>query len=125
MYGVYEMESIWVGLDGVELEATPGHITVEDDVAPWDNYIVTFNDLPEDGNGSILLGGVDVFESDVLPLDLDLSQFNIHRTFGFLTAQASMYGIVTSFESRVVPSPSGLIVLLVVGGLTRRRRRHD
>jgi MYXO-CTERM domain-containing protein len=119
------MESIWVGLDGVELEATPVDISVYDDVWPWDEYHASFEGLPAESNGGILLAGFGAFESDELPLDLDLDAFHLDRLFRMVGVGYQTYGSVSSFESRIVPAPSGAVVLVVLGGLIRRRRRHS
>jgi hypothetical protein len=120
-YGIYEMLAVWVALDGIELEATPFEINIDNDVGFGDSYLAGFYGPFEGSSGAVnLLGPFDLFESDALPLDLDLDAFG-NADFGFGGAPwFDVDGTITSFESRVVPAPSGFVVLLVAGGLIRR-----
>jgi hypothetical protein len=110
--GVYEMEAIWMGLDGIELPAIGNFIEVNlADFPPFHLYEVSFTGIGENGNGNIKLFGFDVFETDALPTDLDLADFDWSRRLEWLGIDWELRGDVLSFERRIVPVPSTLVVV--------------
>jgi hypothetical protein len=123
--GLYDIEAIWMGLDGIELPAIGNFIEVNlADFPPFHMYFVSFTGLPQGGNGNIALFGHDVFETDALPTDLDLADFDWSRRLEWLGIGWELRGDVLSFERRIVPTPSTLLVVLLLGGRSGRRRRR-
>jgi hypothetical protein len=122
--GVYEMEAIWMGLDGIELPAIGNFIEVNlADFPPFHMYFVSFTGIGENGNGNIAMFGFDVFETDALPTNLDLADFDWSRRLEWIGIDWELRGDVLSFERRIVPTPSTLFVVLLLGGRSGRRRR--
>jgi hypothetical protein len=91
----------------------------------FDNYHVTFTDFPTGWSGGTidLIGPNDLFETDALPLDLDLDAFTGQQAFEFIGPGFELRGNIQTFSRRIVPGPSALVVLLIGGFMHRRRSR--
>lgn len=121
--GLYAVESLSVGIDDVYLSAQSAEIIVAD-LLVEDQYFVYFNDVLDDAGGNLFLAGEHAFDSDALPLDLDLDDFNLNTAFEFLGAEYRIDGTVDSFSRKVVPSPSTFVLLGLGMTSLGRRRSH-
>jgi hypothetical protein len=119
--GLYYLETLTTTLNGVGQTTTVGEIRVTN--AFIDEYYVFGFDLPIGAGMNVDLIGFDPFDSDALPLDLDLGLFELQRLFEVGGVGYEARGQITSFERRIVPAPSALI-FLILGALPARRSRR-
>jgi hypothetical protein len=129
-HGVYEVIELTVEIDGVSQDAGLAVIGVRLEWPPLlsDEYRVSYYDFPVGRGGNIQLIGFDVFENDELPLNLELDGFEITKIFefGFDLFDNGLQGSVDTFDSRVIPTPSSLLMTVtVIIGFRRRTRRSS
>jgi len=127
--GFYTIDNGSISMDGVELFAVFGEITVHDGLLGFDEYHVLLFDLPLGDGGVSLSAPPGTLASDEVPVDLNLAEWNFGQIqfggggagFNFL-----LQGPVFSFTSTVVPSPAGLSVIILSSCLCvgNRRRRN-
>jgi hypothetical protein len=126
--GIYEVLSLTVEIDGAGQEAGLAGIGVRlfDPPAGWDEYRAGFYDLPIGASGNVRLVGWSVFETDELPLTLDLDDFDVSQRFEVIQSGGGfeLKGGVDSFSARLIPAPSALSMsVLFIFGFRRRTRR--
>jgi hypothetical protein len=123
-FGFYEILSLSVTIDGIALGAIADGIEVDLTSPVLHEYIVFFQNVPIGATGSIHLTDFDEsFESDDLPLTLDLDEFEskffevIQNDGGF-----GIFGAIKHLEVATIPGASGA-PLFVLALLSCRRRR--
>ena len=120
--GFYYLLSAEILIDGEPQATSVGDIEVNVDMQL---YRVSFIDLPMAATASIELWGYwDAFETDELPLTLDLDDFptrffSAHNSGG---EEWEIGGIIDTFSGEIVPTPASLLVMS--GGLILCRRRY-
>ncbi|MHC5023321.1 MAG: hypothetical protein ACYTGG_05350 [Planctomycetota bacterium] len=110
--GLYDFETLTFTLDDVSETTTAGEIDVI--LGGFDEYAVLIGQGAGGISGSVRLLGFDVFDTDALPLDLDLDDFTSKRLEVGIGGQATFRGFVTTFSVRDVPSPSGFLLLVTM-----------
>jgi hypothetical protein len=127
-HGVYDVLSLTVEIDGASQEAGLAGIGLWlfEPPAGWDRYRTSFTDLPIGATGKIELIGWDVFDTDELPLSLDLGDFELGRYFELVQSGGGfeLAGDVSAFSARVIPMPGALFITVsLLLGFRRRTRR--
>jgi hypothetical protein len=121
--GLYAVEHLSVGIEGIDQAADFAQIGVQK-LLVEDRYRVDFFDVLNGDGGDIVLAGVDVFLSDALPLDLDLDDFTLGRSFELIGLDYEIHGSVSFFTRAVVPSPGGVLLLgFSIAFIAQRRMR--
>ena len=117
--GFYYLISAEIVIDGESQATSVGDILVSVDEQLYD---VHFVDLPIVASASVELYAYwDTFETDELPLTLDLDDFP-SRWFEACGYEWEIGGVIDTFSGEMVPTPAGLLVLS--GGLVLCRRRN-
>jgi hypothetical protein len=128
LHGVYEVLSLTIEIGGASQDAGLAVIGVRllDPPAGWDEYRTTFTELPIGASGTVELIGWSVFETDALPVTLDLDDFDVARRFEVVQSGGGFdfKGEVFDFSARVVPTPSALAVMVSFMLGSRRRKRR-
>jgi len=122
--GIYEIVSLSVTLDGMTQVASSSFITV-DVVNPFlQRYEVNFSDFSIGMTGGISLVGVFVFDSDSLPADIILNDWTVSQGFTMGNNDTFIGGAISTFSSRIVPTPGILYPFTLMGILFRRNRKR-
>ena len=117
--GFYYLLSAEILIDGEPQATSVGDILVSVDEQLYD---VHFHDLPIQASASVELYAYwDTFETDELPLTLDLDDFP-SRWFEACGYEWQIAGVIDRFSGEIVPAPAGLLVMS--GGLVLCRRRN-
>jgi hypothetical protein len=117
--GFYYLISAEILIDGESQATSVGDILVSVDEQLYD---VHFHDLPIQASASVELYAYwDTFETDELPLTLDLDDFP-SRWFEACGYEWQIAGVIDGFSGEIVPAPASLLVLS--GGLVLRHRRN-
>jgi hypothetical protein len=120
--GYYSILSAEVALDGVAQSTTTGAIEVWTDTQ---EYHAWFAELPIGADGGLSLWGwPGTFDTDDLPLDLNLDDF-IHPLYFSVVQHGGgweLYGPVQHFERAVIPTPPTLLALIALLGIQRPKR---
>jgi len=91
-----------------------------------DRYQIQYHNPEEQWQGGISLEGPNVFQNDLLPLDLDLEAFTFRKEMGLslLESQSLFIAIPTSFSYQFIPHP-GILTIVTSALLLPGRRRRD
>ena len=124
----YESATITVGGYSVSTGAGPLNSIL---VAPFgglfgnDRFEIQYHNPEEQWLGLINLQGPNVFQNDLLPIDLDLEAFTFRKEMGLslLESQSLFIAIPTSYSYQLIPNPGVLTVITSALFLRRRRRR--
>ena len=91
-----------------------------------DEYSIQYHNPEEQWQGLLSLQGPNVFQNDLLPLDLDLEAFTFRKEMGLslLESQSLFISIPTSYSYQFIPHP-GMLTIVTSALLLPRRRRRD
>jgi hypothetical protein len=128
LHGVYEVLSLTIEIGGAGQNAglAATDVILFDPPSGVDRYRTAFTDLPIEASGDVELVGWSVFETDELPVNLELDDFDVSRRFEVVQSAGGFdfRGGVSTFGARVVPAPSALFMAIsLMFGFGRRRRR--
>jgi len=131
--GLYAYESATITVGGYSVSTGTGplnHILVDrfGGLFGNDRYQIQYHNPEEEWQGGISLEGPNVFQNDLLPLDLDLEAFSFYRIMSFGIAEGDLVWGVRSFPThysyQFIPLPGVFTIVISALLLPRRRRRY-
>lgn len=130
--GIYYYDSIAVDIDGVSLVIEPLgvldylYVTTNSSFGgSADEYRVQATSIEQMiGVGVNLIGWDGTFQSDDIPLELDLDDF-FDRNIGVLFGTFDVEATVDSFVATPVPGPASALTLLFMMSIARVRPRSE
>lgn len=121
-WGIYDVISFEVSVDGIALAAEWAQIEVRN--FGLDTYYVFFDDLPiGEANGFLKLTDFNALDSDDLPLDIDLDDWQSAPLLS-IGGTFLLRSRMETFSSRIVPAPGTLTALLMCLGFGQSHRRR-
>ena len=117
--GWYDILYAELTIEGAVQATREGEIRIID--LTKDDYIVYFSDLPIGAGGGLHLSGWEVLDSDELPLDINLDDWDA-ALFEVGGGGFSIKATATSFTGHIVPVP-GTLMILVIWGMKATRGR--
>jgi len=128
--GLYAYESATITVGGYSVSTGTGplnHILVDrfGGLFGNDRYQIQYHNPEEEWQGGISLEGPNVFQNDLLPLDLDLEAFTFRKEMG-LSFPSDLFAFrssVDSYSYQYIPHPGVFTIITSALLLSRRRRR--
>ena len=129
--GRYAYESATITVGGYSVATGTGpfnHIVVArfGGLSGNDRYSIQYHNPEEQWQGLLSLEGPNVFQNDLLPIDLNLDAFTSFRrmSLGLEESESLIRAFPTQYSYRFIPHP-GVLTIVISAFLLPRRRRRD